>query len=91
VLIGLDGSPSCGVHLTGSSGDWRGHPSNIEEEGYPVVEGRGVLMQEMFSEHERRGLPAPPAFGVGLDIHGIDLETLAARFREELDKAVSRF
>jgi predicted secreted protein len=90
VLIGLDGSPSCGLRLTGTSKNWRGYPSNIEDEGYPVQKGRGILMEEILAGHERRGLPAPPFFGVGLDVHGIDLDGITAAFRKELEETIRK-
>ena len=89
LLIGLDGSPSCGVDLTGTSSLWRGHPVNIRNEAYPVEPGRGVLMQELQEQFEVRGMKFPPAFGVGLDVHGVDLEKIAPVFEKQLEKALS--
>jgi predicted secreted protein len=86
LLIGIDGSPTCGVRLTGSSGHWRGFPGSLKPgETYPVREGQGVLMQELIKEFESRGLGKLHAFGVGLDLHGIDLNTLGSAFAKELD------
>ena len=85
-LIGIDGSPTCGVRLTGSSGQWRGFPgaANLGEK-YPVRDGQGVLMQELIKEFKSRGLGKLPAFGVGLDMHGINLDTLGSAFEKELE------
>jgi hypothetical protein len=86
LLIGIDGSPTCGVRLTGSSVHWRGFPGSLKPgETYPVREGQGVLMQELIKEFESRGLGKLNAFGVGLDLHGIDLNTLGSAFEKELD------
>jgi predicted secreted protein len=86
LLIGIDGSPTCGIRLTGSSEQWRGFPGTAElGEKYPVREGQGVLMQEFMKEYETRGLGSLPCFGVGLDMHGIDLETVGSTFERELE------
>lgn len=89
VLLGIDGSPSCGIRLTGSSPHWRGFPgSGAAGDRYPVAEGQGVLMQELLAEMGRRGLELPPAIGVGLDIHGIDLESLPGQLEAQLAELV---
>jgi predicted secreted protein len=86
LLIGIDGSPTCGIGLTGSSVQWRGFPGTVNSnETYPVKEGRGILMQELIKECESRGLGELPAFGVGLDLHGIDLDNLGSWFEKELE------
>ena len=51
VLIGLEGSPSCGVQLTGSSSKWQGYPGAVEMNGkYPVKKGTGLFMQALQRE-----------------------------------------
>jgi predicted secreted protein len=90
LLIGIDGSPTCGVRLTGSSDQWRGFPGAATlGEIYPVRDGQGVLMQELIKEFESRGLGKLPGFGVGLDLHGIDLDTLGSCFEKELESVES--
>lgn len=91
LLIGLDGSPSCGVDLTGTSKEWRGHPTNIKTEGYPVQPGSGVLIQELRSQFEARGMQFPPAFGVGLDVHGVELDKVSEAFENQLQEALKEF
>ncbi len=90
ILIGLDGSPSCGIDLTGTSREWRGHPTSIKTEGYPVSAGRGVLMQELQKQLDERGIGFPPAFGVALDVHGVNLEEIAAAFEQQLAEALKK-
>ncbi len=90
ILIGLDGSPSCGINLTGTSTEWRGHPTNIKTEGYPVSEGSGILMQELKREMTERGLEFPPAFGIALDVHGVDLEEITSKFEVELKETLTK-
>ena len=86
IIVGIDGSPSCGIHFTGSSADWKGYPklAPISDE-YPVREGEGVFIQELRKEFDSRGLTFLPAFGVGLDLPEIDLDTLKQATKEEID------
>ncbi len=85
ILIGLEGSPSCGVRLTGSSPDWQGYPGAVEMTGkYPVKPGAGLFIQALQTEIKSRGLTVPPILAVGLDLYGIDLDQLGSRLREEL-------
>jgi predicted secreted protein len=85
VLIGLEGSPSCGVQLTGSSSEWQGYPGAVEMNGkYPVKKGTGLFMQALQREIESRGLIVPPMLAVGLDLYGIDLDQIGPRLRTEL-------
>ena len=85
VLIGLEGSPSCGVQLTGSSSEWQGYPGAVEMNGkYPVTKGTGLFMQALQREIASRGLIVPPMLAVGLDLYGIDLDQIGSRLRTEL-------
>ena len=87
VIIGLEGSPSCGVKLTGSSPDWQGYPGSVEMTGkYPVKEGAGIFMQELQNEISCRNLTIPPILSIGLDIYGIDLNEIGPRLQAELDE-----
>jgi len=58
VLVGVAGSPSCGVHLT-SSGQWYGDPSAAG--GSARVPGRGVFMEELVKALEGVGARVPMA------------------------------
>lgn len=51
-IVGLAGSPSCGV-ITTSSGYTGGRPHAAE---HAHVSGRGVFMEELLAELERRGV-----------------------------------
>jgi predicted secreted protein len=85
VFIGLEGSPSCGVQLTGSSSEWQGYPGAVEMNGkYPVKQGTGLFMQALQREITSRGLKVPPMLAVGLDLYGIDLNQIGTRLRNEL-------
>ena len=52
-IVGLAGSPSCGVEMT-SSGYTGGLPCGAE---HVHVSGRGVFMEELLAELELRGVP----------------------------------
>jgi predicted secreted protein len=85
VMIGVEGSPSCGVHLTGSSLEWQGYPGAVELNGkYPVKEGTGLFMKEIQKEITARGLSVPPILAVGLDLYGIDLNQIAPKLKADL-------
>jgi predicted secreted protein len=84
-VVGVEGSPSCGITKVGWSQDWRGFPGSIRFDGrYPVGRGAGIFMQELQREIERRSLRMPPMCGLGLDIPDLDVETLAGEFRSRL-------
>ena len=52
-IVGVAGSPSCGV-ITTSSGYKGGRPGAAE---HARVSGRGVFMEELLAELERRSVP----------------------------------
>jgi len=83
IIIGIDGSPSCGVHYAGSNSQWQGRP-NVVDTKYPVAEGKGILMLELEKEFNARGLNIPKMLGIGLDIPGFDLKSIEGMLNEEL-------
>ena len=63
VIVGVDGSPTMGVHLTASEAQLGGRPrwpASAEE----LSAGPGILVEELLAELEARGIPAPRAIGV---------------------------
>ncbi|MEJ2058564.1 MAG: hypothetical protein P8X39_12085, partial [Desulfofustis sp.] len=61
VIIGLEGSPSCGFQYTGSSSNWQGYPGAVDfDDKYPVKKGTGLFMQALQEEIKQRGLSVPP-------------------------------
>jgi predicted secreted protein len=85
VVLGIDGSPSCGIDLTGTSPEWKGYPgSSGVGEAYPIAKGRGIFMQELEKELELRGMEFPGAVGVALDRHGVDLEQVGPLLEKAL-------
>jgi predicted secreted protein len=71
ILIGLDGSPSTGVRFTSSQPQWGGRP-NRPQNDWDIVPGRGIWIEELEKELERRGLPKIPATGWALDMGRFD-------------------
>lgn len=58
-IVGIEGSPSCGVSLT-CSADWGGELSDLED--IPVcscVHGQGILIQELCSLMNINGIQLP--------------------------------
>jgi predicted secreted protein len=63
VLVGLEGSPSMGVHVTSSDPDRGGRPE--WPDGAPeLTPGSGIFLEELESELAARGVPMPRASGV---------------------------
>jgi len=66
-VIGIDGSPSCGVNMTCSSACWGGEVANEygildKIKDVKLVEGQGIFMEE---------------FKIALDVHQIELPFIA--------------
>ena len=63
VVVGIEGSPSMGVHVTSSDPARRGRPEWPDGSGElaPVA---GILMEELAAELAARGVPAPRAAGI---------------------------
>jgi len=84
VLIGVDGSPSCGVNLTGRNPYWGGEPKASAEQ-YQVVEGMGVWMEELLKEVKRRGIKRFKVIGLAMDLPGFDLKRSLKMLEAELE------
>jgi len=84
VLIGIDGSPSCGVNLTGRNPYWGGEPRASAEQ-YQVVEGMGVWMEELLKEVKRKGIKRFKVIGLAMDLPGFDLKETLKMLEAELE------
>ena len=63
ILVGIDGSPSMGVHVTSSDPDRCGRPE--WPEGSPELSpGTGIFMEELEAELCGRGIESPRAMGI---------------------------
>jgi predicted secreted protein len=63
IVVGIEGSPSMGVHVTSSDPDRRGRPEWPDGSG-ELAPGAGILMEELVAELAARGIPAPRAIGI---------------------------
>jgi predicted secreted protein len=79
VVVGLEGSPSLGVHITSSDPQRGGRPQ--WPDGAPeLTQGRGILTEELLRELAERGLPAPRTIGVEHQLPGFDAGAERERF-----------
>jgi predicted secreted protein len=63
MIVGLEGSPSMGVHITSSDPELGGRP--VWHDGSDeLTPGSGILIEELTAELAERGIPMPKATGV---------------------------
>jgi hypothetical protein len=86
-VLGVDGSPNCGVNMTPRSDEWGGKPKELSMDGV-IVPGRGVFMEEIESHMLTHGVEPPPFFGLALEDLSRPLEEILAGFDEFLAKRV---
>jgi predicted secreted protein len=84
VIIGLDGSPSCGLNWTVSDPSWGGKPE-ITFEADPIVPGQGVFMKILLDLIKEEGLPEIPSIGAGFDMLDFKLEKVVEDLNHFLD------
>jgi predicted secreted protein len=79
VIIGLDGSPSCGVRWSGTSKTWGGPPKIPEEEmiNYPLTRKPGVFIEELIAMIKETATGKLRMIGAGFDMPGFKLERIA--------------
>jgi predicted secreted protein len=63
VLVGVEGSPTMGVHLSNSDAAAGGLPT-WPAEGPPNAPAPGILVEELLAELKARGIEQPRALGV---------------------------
>ena len=63
IVIGIEGSPSMGVHITSSDPDRCGKPE-WPEGSEELSTGEGIFIEELTAELAARGIAAPQATGV---------------------------
>jgi predicted secreted protein len=85
-LLGVDGSPTCGISFCGTDADMGGPPHMPK--GSPLRYEKGILMEELINEIASRELPMPLA--IGLQIEGDDsIENIAAQLEALLEAVAS--
>ncbi|NLI56355.1 hypothetical protein GX420_05205 [bacterium] len=85
ILIGLDGSPSCGVRWSGSDNEWGGKPE-IPDVEYPVVKENGIFIRTLIEMIKEAKLDIPPMIGAGFDIPNFKLEDVIKELEDFLTK-----
>ena len=80
ILVGIEGSPSMGVHITSSDPDRGGRPE-WPDGSSELSPGSGIFMEEIVAELTERGVEAPRAMGIShqLPDHDPDAERSALR------------
>lgn len=74
-IIGLDGSPSCGVRLTSTKPSWGGRPESAVSGGADRKPGMGVWMAELKKEFDSRGIAFPRRVtGIAMDSQEFNME-----------------
>jgi len=75
VLLGVDGSPSSGVTLTGTASEpsqsWGGRPGDVPAKR---IDGKGVWIEELESVIAERGLASPRLLGIRMELPGYSVE-----------------
>ncbi|MEM4203958.1 MAG: hypothetical protein QXS54_07815 [Candidatus Methanomethylicaceae archaeon] len=89
VIIGLDGSPSCGVRFSGTSKEWGGAPKIPEEQltSYPTTSKPGVFIEELVAMIKEAGLKVPNMIGAGFDMPGFDEKKIADELTKFLEQS----
>jgi predicted secreted protein len=89
VIVGLDGSPSCGVRWSGTSKNWGGPPKIPHEEltNYPLTEKPGVFLEELVAMIREAGTEMPHMIGAGFDMPGFKLDSIADEIEKFLRKS----
>jgi predicted secreted protein len=59
VILGVDGSPSCGVNLTQSAPEWRGLVAGQNWKKLRSIQESGIFMEALQNELDHRNLKIP--------------------------------
>lgn len=89
VIIGLDGSPSCGVRWSGTSKNWGGPPkiSKADMNNYPLTKKPGIYIEELTSMIREAGTKMPRMIGAGFDMPGFNLDKIGIEIGDFLGRA----
>jgi predicted secreted protein len=84
IIVGIEGSPSLGVHITSLDAERGGRP--VWPDGEPEkADGQGILLDELMAELRERGIPAPRAMGISHQLAGFDESADRAKLAALLD------
>jgi predicted secreted protein len=81
ILVGLEGSPSMGVHITSSDPERGGRPE-WPDGASELSPGSGIFMEEIVAELAERGIDAPRAMGISHQLPDHDPAAERVRLRE---------
>ncbi len=82
-LIGVSGSPSCGVHYTSSSNSWLGNPSRAKPS--KRVSGRGVFIQILVEEAAKNNIQLPLLLEYDYDDPDNSIKRIEEVLKEHVD------
>lgn len=83
VVIGIKGSPSCGVFTTTSNPKWRGNPVEFGGVSSRKIHAPGVFMEELLNMVKEANLPLPDKL-IEIDHEEIKAKGLPANLQEEI-------
>jgi predicted secreted protein len=84
IIVGIEGSPSLGVHITSLDPERGGRPA--WPDGEPEkADGQGILLDELMAELRERGIPVPRAMGISHQLAGFDERADRAQLAALLD------
>ncbi|MBT7612284.1 MAG: hypothetical protein HN577_03620, partial [Rhodospirillaceae bacterium] len=78
VLVGVDGSPSCGVRFTSSGSDWGGRPDKPGDFDSDIVGGKGIFVEILLAKLTERGIAEPRVTAMTTDMPDGDEKTALA-------------
>lgn len=86
LILGVSGSPSCGIFSTSSSHEWLGDPRRVSD--HRRVRGRGVFMEELLNTLKSKGLLKPKT--IIMDFNYSDIEGSIESLRRKLNEYFNR-
>lgn len=81
ILLGVEGSGSSAISVTGIGPSWGGRPEGIPWEAVP---GKGVWIEELEQVLAKRGLPLPRAYGFPGELPDFEMNAALAAFDDFL-------
>lgn len=84
-ILGCDGSPTCGVNYTNHYSNGGGRPKDVQRS---LLKEKGIFMEEIEKEVEKRRLQMPDMYGLGMDICSKSMEEVFEDFQRYLEKRI---
>lgn len=67
IVVGIEGSPSCGIKVTESNPSWGGTIDGLKKENVTLANARGAFMDVLFEEMITRRWKPFPSIGITFD------------------------